>query len=123
MLYIKKPSRKAMDEPKETKNVVLTITDSNLDKTIEKYETVVIECWAEWCGPCKMVAPLIEELATEMEGIVFGKLNIDENPFTPLKYQILSIPTLLVFKKGNLVDRIVGAIPKEMLRKKLEVLT
>jgi thioredoxin 1 len=99
----------------------LTITDADIDDAIKKYNTIVIDCWAPWCGPCRMVAPVIKELAQEMRGkIVFGKLNVDENPATSAKHQIMSIPTLLVFKNGNLVDRLVGAYPKEELKKKLE---
>ena len=99
----------------------LTITDADINDAIKKYDTVVVDCWAPWCGPCRMVAPVIEELAQEMQGkIVFGKLNVDENPATSAKHQIMSIPTLLVFKNGNLVDRLVGAYPKEELKKKLE---
>ncbi len=99
----------------------LEITDADIDNAINKYETIVIDCWAPWCGPCRMVAPVIEELAKELHGkVVFGKLNVDENPGTSTKHQIMSIPTLLVFKKGNLVERLVGAYPKEELKKKLE---
>ena len=102
-------------------NSPLTISDSDIDDAVKKYQTVVVDCWAPWCGPCNMVAPVIEELAKEMQGkIVFGKLNVDENPATSAKHQIMSIPTLLVFKNGNLVDRLVGAYPKEELKKKLE---
>jgi thioredoxin 1 len=98
------------------------LTDSDIDDAIKKYGVIVIDCWAPWCGPCRMVGPVINELAKEMQGkIVFGKLNVDENPITSTKHQIMSIPTLLVFKNGNLVDRFVGAYPKEELRKKLEV--
>ena len=99
----------------------LTLTDANIDEAIKKYNTIVIDCWAPWCGPCRMVAPVIEELAREMQGkVVFGKLNVDDNLATSAKHQIMSIPTLLVFKNGNLVDRLVGAYPKEELKKKLE---
>jgi thioredoxin 1 len=102
-------------------NTPLQITDANIDEHIKKYQTIVIDCWAPWCGPCRMVGPIIEELAKEMQGkIVFGKLNVDENPTTSAKHQIMSIPTLLVFKNGNLVDRVAGAMPKEMLKRKLE---
>jgi thioredoxin 1 len=102
-------------------NSPLEITDADIDNTIKKYETIVIDCWAPWCGPCRMVAPVIDELAKELSGkIVFGKLNVDENPGTSTKHQIMSIPTLLVFKNGNLVDRLVGAYPKDELKKKLE---
>jgi thioredoxin 1 len=98
------------------------LTDSDIDDAIKKYGVIVIDCWAPWCGPCRMVGPVINELAKEMQGkIVFGKLNVDENPITSTKLQIMSIPTLLVFKNGNLVDRFVGAYPKEELRKKIEL--
>ena len=99
----------------------LTISDADIDDAVKKYDTIVVDCWAPWCGPCRMVTPVIEELAKEMQGkVVFGKLNVDENPATAAKHQIMSIPTLLVFKNGNLVDRLVGAYPKEELKKKLE---
>lgn len=102
-------------------NTPLIITDADIDEAIKKYETIVIDCWAPWCSPCIIVAPVIEELAKELHGkIVFGKLNVDENPDTSIKHQIMSIPTLLVFKNGGLVERLVGAYPKEELKKKLE---
>jgi len=102
-------------------NTPIQITDADVEQTIKKYPTIAIDCWAPWCGPCLMIHPIIEELAKEMQGkIVFGKLNVDENPQTSAKHQIMSIPTLLVFKNGALVDRIIGAMPKEMLKAKLE---
>ena len=102
-------------------NTPLEITDADVEDNIKKYETIVIDCWAPWCGPCRMVHPIIEELAKEMQGkIVFGKLNVDENPVTSAKHQIMSIPTLLIFKNGTLVDRLVGAMPKETLKQQLE---
>ena len=106
---------------KENKsNSPFKITDADFDKIIKKYNLVVVDCWAPWCGPCRMVEPVIEELAKEMQGkIVFAKLNVDENPGSSIKYQIMSIPTLLVFKNEELVDRIVGAMPKDMLATKL----
>ena len=77
----------------------LKITDSDLDENIKKFETIVVDCWAPWCGPCRMVGPIIDELAKEMKGkLVFGKLNVDENQMTATKYQIMSIPSLLIFK-------------------------
>ncbi|HID25881.1 MAG TPA: thioredoxin [Thermoplasmata archaeon] len=92
-----------------------------MDVTVSKYDNVVVDCWAPWCGPCKMIAPVIEELAKEMKGrVVFTKLNVDENQATAMKYQIMSIPTLLVFKNGKLVDKIIGAIPRETLKQKLK---
>jgi len=99
----------------------IKINDADFEDTIKKYNTIVVDCWAPWCGPCLMVGPVIEELAKEMKGkIVFGKLNVDENPTVSTKHQIMSIPTLLIFKKGNLVERFIGAYPKEELKKRLE---
>jgi thioredoxin 1 len=97
------------------------LLDADIDETMKKYPIIVIDCWAPWCGPCRMIGPIIEELAKEMKGkIVFGKLNVDENQQTSMKYKIMSIPTLLVFKNGAFVDRVVGAMPKEMLIQKLK---
>ena len=105
----------------EMPNKPLNITDADLDENINKYSIIVVDCWAPWCGPCRMVGPVIDDLAKEMQGkIVFGKLNVDENQMTTTKYQIMSIPSLLVFKNGKLVDKLVGAMPKEMLLQKLE---
>ena len=105
----------------EFPNEPLTLTDADIEQTVNKFETLIIDCWAPWCGPCRMVTPIIEELAKELHGkIVFGKLNVDENPQTSAKHQIMSIPTLLVFKNGSLVDRIVGAMPKQLLKQRIE---
>lgn len=98
----------------------IQVLDADINEMISKYPLVVIDCWAPWCGPCRMIGPVIEELAKELQGkIVFGKLNVDENPQTSMKYRIMSIPTMLVFKNGTLVDQFVGAMPKEMLLQKL----
>ena len=103
-------------------NTPIKITDADFDEAVKKYDAIVIDCWAPWCGPCRIVGPVIDELANEMQGkIVFGKLNVDENPAISGKHQIMSIPTMLVFKNGNLVDRLIGALPKEELQKKLEL--
>ena len=89
------------------------ISDMTFDEIINKHKIVVVDCWAEWCGPCKMIAPIIDELAQEYSSkVMFAKLNVDENPQTASKYGIMSIPTLLVFKSSKLVDTIVGAVPK-----------
>ena len=103
-------------------NTPLKVTDADFEEAVKKYNTIVVDCWAPWCGPCRMVGPIIEELAKEMQGqVIFGKLNVDENPQTSAKHQIMSIPTMLVFKNGNLVDRLVGAMPKEELKKRIEI--
>jgi thioredoxin 1 len=105
----------------EMPDTPLEVTDADFDDAVKKYKTIVIDCWAPWCGPCMMVGPIIEELAKEMQGkIVFGKLNVDENPSVSMKHQIMSIPTMLIFKNGNLIDKLIGAMPKDMLKQKLE---
>jgi thioredoxin 1 len=105
-----------------TLDIPIKITDADFEENIKKYKTIVIDCWAPWCGPCRIVALVIDELAKEMAGkIVFGKLNVDENPIISGNLQIMSIPMMLVYKDGNLVDRLVGAYPKEELKKKLEI--
>ena len=97
------------------------MSDADLDEHTNKYNMVVVDCWAPWCGPCRMIHPIVDELAKEMQGkVVFGKLNVDNNQATAAKYGIMSIPSLLVFKEGKLVDRIVGAMPKPMLKAKIE---
>jgi len=102
-------------------NTPLTISDNDIDATIKKYPTLVVDCWAPWCGPCRMVGPVIEELASEMQGkITFAKLNVDENPQTSQRHQIMSIPTLLIFKNGTLVDKLIGAYPKPQLMQRLQ---
>jgi thioredoxin 1 len=104
---------------------LVTITDSNFDSEVLKSsEPVLIDFWATWCGPCRAIAPVVEQLAGEYSGKVkVGKVNIDENPRTPTQYDVRSIPTLLVFKGGKVVGQIVGAVPKpkieELLRKAL----
>jgi thioredoxin 1 len=119
--YAKRCCKKGINMKEDSwPNAPVHITDTDMDKVVKKYETIVVDCWAPWCGPCRMVGPIIDELAKEMQGkIVFAKLNVDENQRTSMKYKIMSIPTLLVFKKGNLVDRFVGALPKEMLKQKI----
>lgn len=99
----------------------INVLDADIDETIKTYPLIVVDCWAVWCGPCRMIGPVVEELAKELKGkIVFGKLNVDENPQTSMKYNIMSIPTLLIFKNGLFVDRLIGAMPKEMLLQKLK---
>lgn len=100
--------------------LVLELTDANFDDTVQQSQTLVVDCWAPWCGPCRMVAPIIEELASDYKGkITFGKLNVDDNPSISARYRIMSIPTLLIFKNGQLADQKVGAMPKRMLEAEL----
>ncbi|MDV3309154.1 MAG: thioredoxin [Cyclobacteriaceae bacterium] len=99
----------------------IELNDSNFDQVVNSDKPVLVDFWAEWCGPCKMIGPLVEELASEYEGkAVIAKLNVDENPGVTARYGIRNIPTLLVFKNGQIVDKQVGAVPKSILAQKLE---
>ena len=98
----------------------LILTDRNFDRAAEKYPVLVVDCWAEWCAPCRMVAPVIEALAQDYQGqIVFGKLDVDHNRGVAGRHQISSIPTLLIFKEGRLVDTKIGALPRHVLEEAL----
>ena len=99
----------------------VTITDHTFDReVIESPIPVLVDCWAPWCGPCQMIAPILEELATEYKGrIKIAKLNVDENPQTASRFQTRSIPTMLIFNNGTLVERLVGALPKTTIRQHL----
>jgi thioredoxin 1 len=93
------------------------VSDANFENEVLKSaEPVVVDFWAEWCGPCKMIAPVLDELAGSMQGKVkIVKLNVDENPGTAAKYGIMSIPTLMIFKNGEMASRQIGAAPKQKL--------
>ena len=120
-LLKKQYTNRGISMEKKWPDAPIQLLDADIDEKMKTYPTIVIDCWAPWCGPCRMIGPIIEELAREMKGkIVFGKLNVDENPQTSMKHKIMSIPTLLVFKNGTLVDRFVGAMPKDMIIQKLK---
>jgi thioredoxin 1 len=102
--------------------MALEITDSNFEEVVLKADKpVLIDFWAEWCGPCRMVGPVVEELANDYEvKDVVGKVNVDENPEISVRYGIRNIPALLFFKNGEIVDKQIGAVPKSVLNEKLE---
>jgi thioredoxin 1 len=98
----------------------VSVTDSSFESFIKKYPKVVVDCWAPWCGPCRMLSPTIDAISKEMKGnVAFGKLNTDENFGVAGKYKIMSIPTLLFFKDGQLVDKAIGAAPKASVEQQI----
>ncbi|MFP4050119.1 MAG: thioredoxin [Thermoplasmata archaeon] len=99
----------------------ITLNDSNFQVKLEEYPLVLVDFWAAWCGPCKMMEPVVEDLAQEYQGdVVFGKLNVDQNQRVPSKFQVSGIPTLILFKNGEMVDKMVGAMNKQMLEQKIK---
>ncbi|KPQ20202.1 MAG: thioredoxin [Algoriphagus marincola HL-49] len=99
----------------------IEITDANFEEVIKSEKPILVDFWAEWCGPCKMIGPIVEELAGDYEGkAVIGKVDVDSNPSVAQAFGIRSIPTLLFFKDGQIVDKQVGAVPKAILSQKLE---
>ncbi len=105
---------KKMDKP-------LKADETNFNKIISQHENVVVDFWAEWCMPCRMIAPIIEELAKEFSGkVVFAKLNTDENQSIAARYSISAIPTLIFFKNGKPVDILIGAFPKSEIKRWIE---
>ena len=110
-------------EPKKKhETMAKEITDSNFSEMVLKSDKpVLVDFWAVWCGPCRMIAPVVEELSNDFEGkAVVGKMDVDANPNTAMQYGIRSIPTLLIFKGGEVVDKVVGAVSKSVLASKLE---
>lgn len=104
--------------------MALQFTDSNFEElALKSDKPVIVDLWAEWCGPCRMVGPIVEEIAREYEGkAVVGKLDVDSNPLTTNQFSIRNIPTILFIKNGEVVDKQVGAVPKSVLVGKLEKL-
>jgi thioredoxin 1 len=100
---------------------VTELSDQNFDaEVLQSGEPVLVDFWAPWCGPCRMIAPVVEELAAENSGVKIGKINIDDSPSTAATYGVSSIPTLMIFKNGEVVDRFVGVQPKKRLQEALD---
>ena len=96
------------------------VDEGKLAEVVQRYPLVLVDFYADWCQPCKVLAPIIDELAAELRGkVVFAKLNVDQNPRAAMEYQAMSIPTLVLFRKGRVVDRMVGAMPKQALLARL----
>lgn len=102
--------------------MALEFTESNFEElALQSDKPVLIDFWAEWCGPCRMVGPIVEEIANDYDGkAIIGKVNVDENPGISSKYGIRNIPTILFMKNGEIVDKSVGAVPKNILTEKLD---
>lgn len=99
----------------------IQLTDSNFSSEITKYPLILVDFWAPWCGPCRMVSPIIEQLAREYSGkAAFGKVNVDENQVIAASFGIQSIPTMIIFKKGKAVDILLGAMPKAQIEMKIK---
>ena len=97
----------------------VVLTDETFDGFVKENQATVVDCWAAWCFPCRALSPVVDQLSRENRGVAFGKLNVDENPEIPRRYGIMAIPTLLYFKDGKLVDRTMGALPKEALQSRI----
>jgi thioredoxin 1 len=111
---------RSMNEIKKI-NKPINLTDSNFDMEKSKYSLLVVDFWAAWCGPCKMVSPIIEQLAEQYAGkIVFGKVNVDENPYISQRFGIQSIPTLMILKEGQVIDVMIGALPKGQIENRIK---
>ncbi|MEF8874238.1 MAG: thioredoxin [Candidatus Thermoplasmatota archaeon] len=99
----------------------IKVNDNDFQETIDNYPLVLVDFWAEWCGPCKMMEPVLEELAEEYQGeVVIAKMNVDNNQKVPNNFGVSSIPTLVLFKNGERVDRMIGALQKQQLEQKFE---
>ena len=120
MEQMKKEMNTSANPSVELPDKPIKVTDATIDSAVSQYPIFILDCWAEWCGPCRTIGPIIEQLASEMKGkVVFGKLNVDENMQTANKHRISAIPTLMIFKNGKLIDKIVGAYPKPALTAKI----
>ena len=110
-----------MKDEKPFGSMPIVIEDEHFDETVKRHSLMLIDCWADWCGPCRMIAPTVEELARDYAGrVTVGKLNVDDNPQTAERFGVMSIPTLLIMKNGSEVDRVIGAVPKQLIEERLK---
>ena len=108
------------DQIQQWPNKPVDVSDGSFQEFVAKYPKVVVDCWAEWCGPCRMVAPVFEALAEKHQGdIVYAKLNTDHNPKTAMQHKIQGIPSFLIYHNGEFIDMVVGAYPKKQLEQKI----
>ncbi len=110
-----------MSGDKTWPNGTMNVNEGEFKDFVKKYPRAIVDCWAPWCGPCRMLSPVIDDLATVFQGkVAFGKLNTDENQKLAMEFGIMSIPTLLFFKNGELVDKQIGAPPRPQLEAKIK---
>jgi len=121
LVEIMRRTRSQLQSAEKYEGKPIILSDATFSSEISKYPLMVVDFWAAWCGPCRMVAPIVEQLAKEYSGrVAFGKLNVDENPLTSSEFQVQSIPTLLIFRDGEPIDGIIGAAPKYQIESKLK---
>ena len=117
---LEKIKRRKLKEMQEKAKHPVHLSDGNFKETIKNNSLVLVDFYADWCHPCQMIAPEIEALASSLDGIVVAKLNVDENQQTAREYGVMSIPTLILFKEGKEVDRIIGAVPRSAIEEKIK---
>ena len=104
-------------------NAVLKVTEQSFVDSVKSNKILIVDCYADWCGPCRMIAPIVEDLANEYSGrVAFAKIDVDQSPAVSRQFHISSIPTLLFFKDGEMIDRQIGALPKHALQARVEAL-
>ena len=121
MRMLKEMMKAAKPQESKVDTSPLILTDQNFSYELQRNPKMVVDFWAEWCQPCRMMAPILERLATRLSGQVrFAKLNVDENPLTAQTYSVMAIPTLILFREGRMVDRIVGLLPEAHLGERIK---